>query len=116
VSFRLLRARTVEPNLKVAAGYSLGCIEPRGLGGILEGSPSSGSSINHVPLRQKGGTMENGRVEELRGELTCLLKKQAEVLESRTFGAASEVEILEYEIRQEVIHEICAKLANPAAA
>jgi hypothetical protein len=60
--------------------------------------------------------MENYRVEELRVELGQLLKKQTEVLESRSFGAASDTEILEYEIRQEIIHEICNELANSAAA
>ncbi len=60
--------------------------------------------------------MENRRIEELRSELNRLLQKQTQVLNSRTFGVASEVEILEYEIRQEVIHELCTKLANSAAA
>jgi hypothetical protein len=60
--------------------------------------------------------MENHRIEELRADLDLLLKKQAQVLELRTFGGASDADILEYEIRQEVIHEICTKLANSAAA
>jgi hypothetical protein len=60
--------------------------------------------------------MENHRIEELRAELYHLLKTQTEVLELRTFGGASDTEILEYEIRQEVIHEICNQLANSAAA
>jgi hypothetical protein len=60
--------------------------------------------------------MEKHRVEELRSELNCLLKRQTEVLESRTFGVASDVDILEYEIRQEVIHDICTQLANSVAA
>jgi hypothetical protein len=60
--------------------------------------------------------MENYRVEELRAELDQLLKRQSEVLESRSFGAASDTEILEYEIRQEVIHEICNELANSVSA
>ena len=60
--------------------------------------------------------MENHRLEELRAELNHLLKKQAEVLESRAFGAANDGEILEYEIRQEVIHDICNQLANSVAA
>jgi hypothetical protein len=64
----------------------------------------------------KGGTMEGRYSEELRDELTRLLRKQTEVLESRTFGSASDTDILEYEIRQEVIHEICNQLANSAAA
>ena len=60
--------------------------------------------------------MENHRIEELRAELNHLLKKQTEVLELRTFGAANDGDILEYEIRQEVIHEICNQLANSAAS
>ncbi len=60
--------------------------------------------------------MENYRAEELRAELNQLFKQQAEVLESRSFGAATETEILEYEIRQEIIHDICIELANSAAA
>jgi hypothetical protein len=71
--------------------------------------------IHRVPLRQ-GGTMEGRYIEELRGELTELLHKQSEVLESRAFGSAADSDILEYEIRQEVIHEICNQLANSAAA
>jgi hypothetical protein len=60
--------------------------------------------------------MENCRIDELRVELDQLLKKQAEILESRTLGAASDTELLEYEIRQEIIHEICNQLANSTAA
>lgn len=56
--------------------------------------------------------MENYRVDELRAELDQLLKKQAEVLESRSLGAATDTELLEYEIRQEIVHEICNRLAH----
>jgi len=59
--------------------------------------------------------VENYNVEELRTELNQLLKKQTEVLESRTFGAATDTEILEYEIRREIIHDICNELANSVA-
>jgi len=59
--------------------------------------------------------VENYDVEELRTELNQLLKKQTEVLESRTFGAATDTEILEYEIRREIIHDICNELANSVA-
>lgn len=59
--------------------------------------------------------MENHRIEELRTELNQLLKKQTEVLESRTFGGATDTELLEYEIRQEIIQEICDQLAHSAA-
>ena len=60
--------------------------------------------------------MEDRYSEELRDELTRLLRKQTETLESRTFGSATDTDIVEYEIRQEVIHEICNQLANSAAA
>jgi len=59
--------------------------------------------------------MNHDRAEALREELGQLLKKQAEVLESRTFGSATDTEILEYEIRQEIIHEMCNQLANSDA-
>ena len=67
-------------------------------------------------LRQKEGIMETNRVEELRAELNQLLKKQTKVLESRIFGGATDTELLEYELRQEIIHEICDQLANSSAA
>ena len=60
--------------------------------------------------------MENCRTEEMRAELDQLLKKQAEILESRTLGAASDTELLEYEIRQEIIHDLCNQLAHSTAA
>jgi hypothetical protein len=68
------------------------------------------------PFARKKATMENYCAEELRAELNQLLRKQTEVLESRSFGAATDAEILEYEIRQEIIHDICNELANSAAA
>ena len=60
--------------------------------------------------------MEGHRIEELRFELAELLRKQNEVLESRMLGCASEGDLLEYEIRQEVVHELCDQLAKSAAA
>jgi hypothetical protein len=69
-----------------------------------------------VPLRRKESTMEIHRIEQMRSELDHLLKKQCEILKSREFGVASDAEILEYEIRQEIIHEMCNELANSAAA
>jgi hypothetical protein len=56
--------------------------------------------------------MESRHIEELRVELTGLLRKQNEVLESRMLGSASESDLLEYEIRQEIVHELCNQLAN----
>jgi len=72
---------------------------------VIQGSPFAG----------KKAAVENYNVEELRTELNQLLKKQTEVLESRTFGAATDTEILEYEIRREIIHDICNELANSVA-
>jgi hypothetical protein len=74
------------------------------------------SWIQGSPFARKKAAMEDYRAEELRAELNQLLKKQTEVLESRSFGAATDAEILEYEIRQEIIHDICNELANSAAA
>ena len=56
--------------------------------------------------------MEDGRVYDLRDELNQLLRKQAELLESRSLGTATDSDLLEYEIRQEMIHEMCNQLAN----
>ena len=60
--------------------------------------------------------MENYRADELRAELDQLLKKQAEVLQSRTFGTATDTDLLEYELRQEIVREIFNELANSVAA
>jgi hypothetical protein len=59
--------------------------------------------------------MDSNRTEALRKELGQLLRKQTEVLESRTSGAATDTDILEYEIRQEIIHEMFNQLANSDA-
>jgi hypothetical protein len=59
--------------------------------------------------------MENRHTEELRLELDGLLRKQHEVLESRMLGTASEDDLLEYEIRQEIIHELCNLLSHSAS-
>jgi hypothetical protein len=55
-------------------------------------------------------------IDELRSELSQLLKKQSETLEARVFGGVSDTEILEYDIRQEVISEIQERLSRSAAA
>jgi hypothetical protein len=54
--------------------------------------------------------------EQLRFELQQLLRKQREVLDSRMFGTASDDDLLEYEVRQDIIHELCNVLANSPAA
>lgn len=59
--------------------------------------------------------MENRRTEELRSELNELLCKQRDVLESRMLGSASESDLVEFDIRQEIIHELCNVLAHSDA-
>lgn len=59
--------------------------------------------------------MENEYKEEMRLELNALLRKQHDVLESRMLGTATDDDLLEYEIRQEVIHELCNILSHSAA-
>lgn len=49
-------------------------------------------------------------------ELNQLLQKQSETLQARMSGAVSDAEILEYDVRQELISEIQKKLARAAAA
>ena len=59
--------------------------------------------------------MEEHHNEKMRLELNQLLQKQHDVLESRMLGTASEDDLLEYEIRQEVIHELCNILSHSAS-
>ena len=65
-----------------------------------------------MPLRLEEGTMENPYKNALHGELVQMLRRQNELLELRAFGGATDTEILEYELRQEVIHDICERLAQ----
>lgn len=55
-------------------------------------------------------------LEALRSELNNLLQKQSETLQARMSGAVSDAEILEYDLRQELISEIQNKLSRAAAA
>lgn len=48
----------------------------------------------------------------LRLQLIELLRKQADCLNARSLGAATDVEIIDFELRQEVIHDLCKQLAN----
>jgi hypothetical protein len=59
--------------------------------------------------------MEAARVDELRTELNRLLRRQTAILQSRALRTATDTEVLEYEIRQDVIHEICDQLARSVA-
>ena len=60
--------------------------------------------------------MEYPRPENMRRELEELLRKQHEVLECRMLGTASDDDLLEYELRQEIIHELCNVLSHSRAA
>ena len=64
----------------------------------------------------EGVAMESERIDDRRAVLDLLLKKQAEALELRRLGAATDTELLEYELRQETIHELCNQLAHSAVA
>jgi hypothetical protein len=65
---------------------------------------------------REGVAMQSERLDDLRSVLDLLLKKQAEVLELRRLGAATDTELLEFELRQETIHELCNQLAHSAVA
>ena len=60
--------------------------------------------------------MESYNIDDLRAQLKQLLKKQSDTMEARIFGGVSDVEILEYDLRQEVIDELQQRLARSAAA
>jgi len=60
--------------------------------------------------------MKPGPTEPLRLELMELLRKQAEHLNARSLGTATDAEIIDFELRQEVIHDLCKQLANSEAA
>ena len=60
--------------------------------------------------------MERRSTEALRLELVELLRRQSELLNARELGTTSDGEILDYELRQEVIRDICQQLANSSAA
>lgn len=56
--------------------------------------------------------MDTGHIQRLQTELSELLRKQRQILESRMLGTASETDLLEYEIRQEIVHEMCNQLVR----
>jgi hypothetical protein len=55
-------------------------------------------------------------IDALRAELNQLLQKQSETLKARVLGGVSDTELLEYDLRQELICEIQERLALSAAA
>jgi hypothetical protein len=63
-----------------------------------------------------GGTVQRRSTETLRLELMELLQKQAELLNARGLGSAADGDIIDYELRQDVINEICQQLAKSSAA
>jgi hypothetical protein len=62
--------------------------------------------------KRKGREMKDIRAEQLEAELSELLKKQAEFVESRSLGGAADSEILEYEVRQEIVKQMCDELGH----
>jgi hypothetical protein len=83
-----------------------------------------GTKVRLLPLyldklasrfERRKAVMKNSCVDEMRAELDVLLKKQAQILESRSLGSATDTELLEYEIRQEVVHQLCNQLAHSTA-
>lgn len=56
--------------------------------------------------------MKEIRAQQLETELSELLKKQVEFVESRCLGGATDSEILEYEVRQEIVKQICDELGH----
>jgi len=63
-----------------------------------------------IPASFWMGTMKKQTEQELRGEIDRLLRQQAKFLESRRFGTATEAELHEYEIRQDLMRELWEKL------
>jgi hypothetical protein len=57
--------------------------------------------------------MRNDHVAKLETDLAEMLKKQADFVESRRFQGATDSEILEYELRQEIVKEMCNQLEHP---
>jgi hypothetical protein len=60
----------------------------------------------------KTNQIDGQYTERLQTEIRDLLRKQREVLDSRMLGTATDSDLLEYEIRQEIIHEICNELVS----
>ena len=92
---------------------------PYGLYGMVFGTDFCQAIARSTVLAASEGegvAMRSEPIDDLRAVLDLLLKKQAEVLELRRLGAATDTELLEYELRQETIHELCNQLAHSAAA
>jgi asparagine synthetase B (glutamine-hydrolysing) len=55
-------------------------------------------------------------IDELRAELNKHLQKQSETLKARVFGGLSDTELIEYDLREEIISDIQRRLARSTAA
>ena len=56
------------------------------------------------------------KIEDLRSQLKQLRQKQSETLKSRIVGDVSDTDLIEYDLRQEIIVDIEERLASPPTA
>jgi hypothetical protein len=56
------------------------------------------------------------KIEDLRAELKQLRRKQSETLNARIVGDVSDTDLIEYDLRQEIIVDIEERLARSSAA
>jgi hypothetical protein len=56
------------------------------------------------------------KIEDLRAELKQLRQKQSETLNARIVGDVSDTDLIEYDLRQEIIVDIEERLARSSAA
>jgi hypothetical protein len=54
-------------------------------------------------------------INDLRHQLRELLHQQSETLKARVFGGVSDLELIEYDLREKLIEEIQVQLARSAA-
>jgi hypothetical protein len=56
------------------------------------------------------------KIEDLRAELKQLRRKQSETLNARIVGDVSDTDLIEYDLREEIIVDIEERLARSSAA
>jgi hypothetical protein len=56
------------------------------------------------------------KIEDLRAELKQLRQKQSETLNARIVGDVSDTDLIEYDLREEIIVDIEERLARSSAA
>jgi hypothetical protein len=56
------------------------------------------------------------KIEDLRAELKQLRQKQSETLNARIVGDVSDTDLIEYDLRQEIIVDIEERLARSSTA